>query len=289
MAECDQTLPRATQRSCNLVRFGRHLPEETLDASFAADFSFRDCGSRFSILKSVKIAPLETLECRFAFRFQFNDEPVPAWPADIWHDASLEQAIADTERAYDALPEPPARFACQTDLASFIPVYAGIAPREVADAACRDYLLSPAHFLTAMPFPVIDRAHPTFRRGGWLHEPPSRPGALVQQAYWRRRTWIHGDCWLLGALRQSGFQEEADTIAERILAAVGKNEAIHECYDSLTGYGNGHPEFLWSSAAVLMLIHRFYTRPPVATLAPGAAPAESLPPDPLPPTPKKGV
>ena len=151
-------------------------------------------------------------------------------------------------------------------LGSFIPVYAGIAPREVADVLCRDYLLSPEHFLTTMPFPVIDRAHPTFRSGGFLHAPPSQPGSLVQQSYWRGRTWIHGDCWLLGALWQSGFQEEADQIADQILEAVSRSEGIHECYDSLTGYGNGHPEFLWSSAAVLMVAYRFYRLPPAARI-----------------------
>ncbi len=36
-----------------------------------------------------------------------------------------------------------------------------------------------------------------------------------------------------------------------------------ECYDSLTGFGNGHPEFMWSSAAVLLLAHGFYRQPPV--------------------------
>jgi hypothetical protein len=146
------------------------------------------------------------------------------------------------------------------------PIYAGIAPAEVADAGCRSYLLSPEHFLTKLPFPVVDRAHPTFRAGGFLHEPDAFPGALVQQSYWRGRTWIHGDCWLLGALWQSGFQAEADLIADRILEAVGRSEGIYECYDSLTGFGNGHPEFMWSAAAVLMVACRFYARPPVAQL-----------------------
>lgn len=151
-------------------------------------------------------------------------------------------------------------------LGSFIPIYAGMAPAEVATIGCRDYLLSPEHFLTTMPFPTIDRAHPTFRSGGFLHAPPSHPGALVQHSYWRGRTWIHGDAWLLGALWQSGFHKEADVVADRILEAVGKSEGIHECYDSLTGYGNGHPEFMWSSAAVLMVANRFYSLPPVAHL-----------------------
>lgn len=160
--------------------------------------------------------------------------------------------------------------------ASFIPIYAGIAPPNVAKIGCRDYLLSPEHFLTTLPFPVVDRAHPTFRSGGWLHAPPAFPGALVQQSYCMGRTWIHADCWLLGALCQSGFEAEADSVADNILEGVGKSEGIHECYDSLTGFGNGHPEFLWSSAAVLALAHRFYARPPVATLVEGTVP-EKIP------------
>lgn len=157
-------------------------------------------------------------------------------------------------------------FAGMITIAAFIPVYAGIAPPEVAENLCRNYLLSPDHFLTTMPFPVIDRAHPTFRAGGFLHEPPSFPGALVQHSYWRGRTWVHADPWLLGALWRSGCRQEADAIADRILDAVGRSEAIYECYDSLTGMGNGHPEFLWSAAAVLTIAHRFYERPPVAQL-----------------------
>ncbi len=153
------------------------------------------------------------------------------------------------------------------NLATFIPVYAGIAPRAAAVHMCRRYLLNPEHFLTAMPFPVVDRAHPTFRSGGFLHAPPGFPGSLVQHAYWRGRTWIHGDYWLLGALWRCGLRKEADEMAARILAAVDRGEGINECYDSLTGYGNGHPEFMWSSAAVLMLAVRHYRRPPVARLA----------------------
>lgn len=152
------------------------------------------------------------------------------------------------------------------NLASFIPVYAGIAPPDIAEHLCRDYLLSPDHFLTDLPFPVIDRAHPTFRSGGFLHTPSANPDALVQHSYWRGRTWIHGNNWYLGALWQSGFRQEADELADRILIAVGRGEGINECYDSLTGFGAGHPEFMWSSAGVLLLADGFYRRPPVAEL-----------------------
>ena len=56
-------------------------------------------------------------------------------------------------------------------------------------------------------------------------------------------------------------------LADRILTAVGRGEGINECYDSLTGFGTGHPEFMWSSAGVLMMADGFYRRPPVVELA----------------------
>jgi glycogen debranching enzyme len=155
------------------------------------------------------------------------------------------------------------RFTGLVNLGSFIPFYAGCAPRAVAAAAGRRYLLSPDHFLTPFPFPVVDRAHPTYRPGGFLYAPPQFPGSLVHRAYWRGRTWIHGNYWLLGALWQAGLRREADRLAGVTLEGVGRNEAICECYDSLTGYPNGHNEFMWSSAAVLALAYRHYRNPPV--------------------------
>jgi hypothetical protein len=188
--------------------------------------------------------------------------------------AAINQWLLEPEtRTYQDRNIATGVFNGMVSLGSFIPVYAGIAPPEVATHMCRDYLLSPDHFLTDLPFPVIDRAHPTFRSGGFLHAPPQHPGALVQHSYWRGRTWIHGDTWYLGALWQSGFRQEADELADRILAAVGRGEGICECYDSLTGFGNGHPEFMWSSAAVLLLAQGFYRRLPVADQAAGPSPS----------------
>ncbi len=85
----------------------------------------------------------------------------------------------------------------------------------------------------------------------------------MPRAYWRGRTWIHGNYWMLGAMWQAGLHREADRLALVTLDAVGRNEAICECYDSLTGYPNGHNEFMWSSAAVLALAYRHYRNPPV--------------------------
>ena len=174
--------------------------------------------------------------------------------------------IEPTTRTYQDRQIKTGEFNGMIQFGSFLPLYAGIAPPEIAESMCRDYLLSPAHFLTPLPFPVIDRAHPTFRSGGFLHTVPEHPGSLIQQAYWRGRTWPHVNNWYLGALWRSGFESEADRAADQILTAMGRTEGINECYDSLTGFGNGHTEFMWSSAAVLLMANQFYRGEPVAKL-----------------------
>jgi len=47
---------------------------------------------------------------------------------------------------------------------------------------------------------------------------------------------------------------------------MSQNEAIFECYDSLTGWGIGHPEYSWSAAAALALAFELYTQNPVGKL-----------------------
>jgi hypothetical protein len=152
------------------------------------------------------------------------------------------------------------RFTEMLTPACFLPIYAGIAPPDVAVRLCRDYLLNPERFYTTLPFPSLDRAHPAFRSGGWLYAPPAYPGALVQQAYWIGRTWPHVSYWMVGALHQAGLHSEAEDAAGRILDAMSRSEVINECYDPLTGFGNGHGEFMWSAAAVLALAYRLYAR-----------------------------
>jgi glycogen debranching enzyme len=156
------------------------------------------------------------------------------------------------------------RFSGMLTPSVFMPLYAGIAPRDVAQAMCRRYLLDPQRFYTTLPFATLDRSHPAFRSGGYLYAPPSHPGSLVQQAYWIGRAWPHVSYWMVGALWHSGLHAEADEAAARILDAISRSESIYECYDSLTGFGNGHPEMMWSGAAVLALAYRRYALPAVA-------------------------
>jgi len=155
------------------------------------------------------------------------------------------------------------RFNGMISLESFLPVYAGLVPRPLAQRLCREYLLNPHRFYTVLPFPTLDLQHEAFRSGGSLYTPPQHPDALVQRAYWIGRTWLNYSYWMVGALSQAGLPREADAAAERILDAVSRSETIYECYDPLTGTGNGHAEFSWGAAAVLALAFRLYRRGPL--------------------------
>ncbi len=155
------------------------------------------------------------------------------------------------------------RFTGMITPSNFMPICAGFAPREIARDMCRKYLLNPQRFYSPLPFPTLDMKHPAFRSGGFLFAPPEYPGALCNHAYWHGRTWPHVSFWMIMALHQAGLAAEADAAARRVLDAMGRSEAIYECYDPLTGQGNGHPEFLWSSGAVISLAYQMYKKDPV--------------------------
>ncbi len=155
------------------------------------------------------------------------------------------------------------RFANMLTPGALWPVYAGIVPKDRAQEMCRRFLLSPEHLYTPVPFATMDRSHPAFRSGGFLHAPPEFPGALVHHSYWIGRSWPNMNFWMLGALSRAGLADEADAAAIRILDSMGRDEALNECYDSLTGTANGHPECTHGAAAVLALAYRLYHRDPL--------------------------
>jgi putative isomerase len=155
---------------------------------------------------------------------------------------------------------PSGRFTGYLTAGCFLPLYAGLAPKQAAVAACRRYLLDPERFYTTLPFAGVDRAHPAFKSGGRLYAVPQYPGALLQSAYWLGRVWLQYSYWLTGALWQAGLKKEADAAADKILDALLPQESLYECYDPLTAMGNGHAEFSWGAAPVLALAYRQYRR-----------------------------
>jgi len=219
------------------------------------------------------------LECRALAHFARQLE-MPG-EARAWDERAQRLAAAINEHLWDEAAGcygdrhiETGAFAGLANPASFMPAYAGIAPPERAQRMLREVLLDPERFNTTLPFPTADRSHPSFRSGGFLYAPPRFPGSLVQQAYWKGRTWPHVSYWMVGALWQSGLEEEADRAALKILDAMDRSETIHECYDALTGNPVGHAEFMWSAAAVVALATRHYRRGPLGLRGTGQETAE---------------
>jgi len=203
------------------------------------------------------------MEClalaRMAERLGLNGE-ASDWKrrSEILRDHINENLFNEKDGFYQDRRIDDGNFNGMNTAAGFLPLYAGVVPHERGARICREFLLDRSRFHSPMPFATLDMRHPAFRSGGGLKSIPGHPEWYIQQSYWIGRTWPHVSFWLLGALCRYGFRKEAEDAAYGILDAMSRSDAIFECYDSLTGYGNGQPEFMWSSAAALLILCRRY-------------------------------
>ena len=110
-------------------------------------------------------------------------------------------------------------------------------PEEIGRRLVEEHLLSEAEFLTPVAPPSVAVSEPTYDPGG---------GRGPIRRYWRGPTWINA-AWLLWlGLRRLGYQQEADRLADGLIAAV-EREGLREYYDPRTGRGLGAKDFAWSA------------------------------------------
>ncbi len=77
-------------------------------------------------------------------------------------------------------------------------------------------------------------------------------GFLWIKRYWRGPTWVNA-AWLVWlGLTRLGYAEHADTLGDRITAAV-LAQGLREYYHPYTGRGMGAVEFAWSTLVMEML------------------------------------
>ena len=116
-------------------------------------------------------------------------------------------------------------------------------PEEIGRRLVEEHLLDEERFWLPVPPPSVPATEPSFSR---------RESTLGIKRYWRGPTWINA-AWLLwlGLLRL-GYQEQADTLRDRLGAAVAR-EQLREYYDPYTGEGLGATEFAWSSLIMELL------------------------------------
>lgn len=121
-------------------------------------------------------------------------------------------------------------------LASFMPLYIGIASKEHAEGCMR---AAEKHFLCGMPTVAYD--HPEHGTD-----------------YWRGLTWLNVAYFAAKGLKDYGYTEIANQIRHTILAWVEKDgDCIHENYNSKTGEGCGAPYFSWSAVFVMEFLLDF--------------------------------
>jgi putative isomerase len=122
------------------------------------------------------------------------------------------------------------------------PLWAGVATPEQAKAVSR-VMLDPNKFATVMPFPTLARDDPHFS---------------PIKGYWRGPVWMDQAYFGVEALKRYGFRDAANEMARRlVLNAQGLTGqgTTYENYDPLTGHGYQSPNFSWSAASYLMLLH----------------------------------
>ncbi len=110
-------------------------------------------------------------------------------------------------------------------------------PETIGRRLVEEHLLSKREFLTPVAPPSVAASEPSYEPGG------SR-GPI--RRYWRGPTWINA-AWLLWlGLRRLGYHQEADRMADGLIAAV-EREGLREYYDPRTGKGLGAKDFAWSA------------------------------------------
>ena len=118
-------------------------------------------------------------------------------------------------------------------------------PEEIGRRLVEEHLLDERRFWLPVPPPSVPPTEPSYSTR-------EDHGFLWIRRYWRGPTWING-AWLVWlGLRRLGYLEQADTLAERIGAAVLAN-GLREYYHPYTGRGMGAVDFAWSSLVVELL------------------------------------
>jgi hypothetical protein len=153
----------------------------------------------------------------------------------LWH---REHRIFD---AYDLVADAP----IEVDTAAgFLPLYAGAATREQAEALYQR--LNSASFCAlhqgnCFTVPNYDTRQPGFERSN----------------YWRGPVWININWMLAQGLRRYGYTLKADSLQKDLLQ-LPIRFGFHEYFDSFDGTGYGSGDFSWTAALFIDLVSEFY-------------------------------
>ncbi|OSY86833.1 trehalase [Tenacibaculum holothuriorum] len=123
-------------------------------------------------------------------------------------------------------------------------LWANAATKEQADKV-KERMMNPDKFYTKVPFQTMSADHEKF-------DP--------LKGYWRGPNWLDQAYFGVKALRNYGYNSEADKATIQILKGaegiLQKGPAIRENYHPLTGEGLHAHNFSWSAAHIIMLLQK---------------------------------
>lgn len=126
----------------------------------------------------------------------------------------------------------------QEHVASFVPLFAGIAPPEAVDRIVA-LLDDPATYGAPWPIPSVPRNDPAFDA----------------RRYWRGPSWVNVNWMIADGLARHGRDDRARALREKTLELVARS-GFFEYFEPITGEGLGADAFSWTAALCIDWIDR---------------------------------
>lgn len=129
----------------------------------------------------------------------------------------------------------------------FLPLYAGVAPKEYAERMVREHLLNPEEFFSDYGVRTLAK-----------NEPLYSTAETSNPSNWQGPVWVVSTYLIFKGLLNYNYIEEAKAVAENLLSNLAKdireNGAMHEYYNPETGTSNINLGFMnWNALAGLMV------------------------------------
>lgn len=125
-----------------------------------------------------------------------------------------------------------------SSIASLMPLYSGVISKERAAALVKklenDHMFGPNY-----PVPSVPRSSEWFD--------PER--------YWQGPSWVNTNWLIIEGLERYGFKDHAAALRETTLEMVNKG-GFYEYFNPLTGAPLGVPDFSWTAALTIDLLHK---------------------------------
>jgi len=121
--------------------------------------------------------------------------------------------------------------------ASFVPLYAEVASKEVAQKIVRQHIINPGEYWTNYPLPTVSADSDKFSPKG----------------YWRGPVWVNMNWFIAKGLEMYGFNNYANLIKEKTIALINRS-GFREYFNPNTGEGYGADNFSWSAALTLDMV-----------------------------------